>query len=542
MFCSKNEMKKLIVIILPIIILVLLTPKISLVKKNVGSKYAKIRNKKIKIYLSEKEENVLNSCLDQKESIKYYTNLYSYIINTIYNLEKKKYLKKSDRKILFSILKDGKMADLLNKVNAINLTSFDAYSISKKNLLLAMTHELYFYDYDYIEKFYLNAIKNYKFDIENYLILSKFYKKNCKYDRAINILLNISSIASNSNQKIDLSENYRMLGNLYMAKRDYENALANYINSIIVLDFKDKNSEKNKILVSIGDIMKIRGNNFEAIYYYKYALSLGKFKMKDRISLLLKLSETYYNYGNYEAGLRFAKEASHKSKQFNKKYLHYKAKYFECLNYEYLNEQEKAREACQIALNEAEEYKNENQDFNSYMDLANMLDFASYIRNPELAIEYLKRANHIIRNEDDVYKKSLVLEKIASIKAYHSSPKEKFNVLRMYDELDKIYYYNDIAPGCCNNILYGFIKEQLHLGSVEESYFKAEKQLKNIKSKLATLYVYMSDYYRSQGFFYKALYYAERALEIDSQIYRFDHHYIKYINGNIDNIKNLIRK
>lgn len=524
------------------VVLALLTPKISLVKKNVGSKYTKIRNKKIKVYLSEREESLLNSCLNSKESVKYYTDLYSNIINTIYNLEKKNYLKKCDRKILFSVLKDGNVTDLLKKVNTINLTSFDSYSISKKNLLLAMIYELCFYNYDYIEKFYLNAIRNLKFDIENYIILAKFYQRNCKYDKAINILLNISSIASNSNQKIDLSENYKILGDLYAIKRDYENALVNYINSIVVLDFKNEDSKKNYVLVSIGDIMATRGNNFEAIYYYKYALSLGKFKMDNKISLLLKLSNVYYNYGNYEVGLKFAKEASHKSKQFNKKYFHYQSKYLECLNYEYLNEQEKAREACQVALDEAEEYKNENQDFNSYMKLADMLDFASYIRNPKLAIEYLEKANSLIRHNDDIYKKTIILEKIASIKAYHSSPEEKFNVLKIYDELDKIYYYNDIAPGCCNNILYGFIKEQLRLGSIEESYFKAEKQLKNRKSQLATLYVYMSDYYKSQMSFYKALYYAEKAFEIDSQIYRFDHHYIRYVNDNIDNIKNLIKK
>lgn len=534
---KENKYRKLIIII-PIVFLIIFAPKIASVKKSIGSKYTKIRNKNIKIYLSENDDKVFSSCLKYDENIKYFTQRYSSIVNIIYNLEKKHYLKKDDRKILFKILKEGNVSELIDKVKSLNLKILDAYSLSKKNLIMALAYELGFFSYEYIEKFYEDAIENNKFDIENYVMLAEFQKRNCKYDKAINTLLNISSIANNSSQKINSDKNYQMLGDLYLMKRDYENALANYINSLVIVDFDENTYEKAKILVKIGDIMLIRGNILESINYYKYALSLDEIKNKEKIALLLKLSDAYYTYGNYEVGLKFAKEAEHRSRKSKNSYYHFRAKYLECLNYEYLSESEKAAEACKIALKEAEAYKEQNNDFNSYMTLATMLDFAMYIRNPTLAVEYVKKAATLINNENDIYKKIEVMEKLASILAYHSSREEKFLTLNMYEDLNKIYEMNNIGTGCCNSILSGFIKEQLGVYDAEKDYKKAEEELKNRRIQLATLYIYMSDYYKLIGSKTKAIEYAEKALLIDSQIYRFDHHYIQYISDRVNSLKN----
>ncbi len=538
MLLNKNKLKGIVIIIL-VFILIIFSPRIASVNKRIGSKYTKIKNKNIKIYLSENENKISNSCLNQDDNVKYYTSRYSSIINIIYNLEKKGYLKKEDRKILFKILKEGNVSELIEKINSLNLNSFDNYSLSKKNLTTAITYELGFYDYRYIEQLYKKSIENNKFDIENYIILAEFYRRNCKYDEAINILLSISSIANNSNQKIDISKNYCVLGDLYLAKRDYENALANYINSLVVFDFRNDDAKKANILIKIGDIMSIRGNIFESINYYKYALSLGKLKTKDKVKLLIKLSDSYYTYGNYEVGLKFAKEAESKSKKQKYLYYHFKAKYLECLNYEYLSEGEKAAKACKVALEEAEIYKEQNNNFYSYIALADMLDFSVYIRNPVLAADYVRKAGMLINNENDIYKKLLIMEKLSSILAYNSSAEEKFQTLNTYNTLDKLYKQNNIGTGCCNSILSGFIKEQLNIYGTENDYKKAEVDLKNRKIQLATLYIYLSDYYKSKGYVNDALKYAEMALEIDSQIYRFDHHYIRYVVNKIDSLKNI---
>ena len=538
MLLNKNKLKGIVIIIL-VFILIIFSPRIASVNKRIGSKYTKIKNKNIKIYLSENENKISNSCLNQDDNVKYYTSRYSSIINIIYNLEKKGYLKKEDRKILFKILKEGNVSELIEKINSLNLNSFDNYSLSKKNLTTALTYELGFYDYRYIEQLYKKSIENNKFDIENYIILAEFYRRNCKYDEAINILLSISSIANNSNQKIDISKNYCVLGDLYLAKRDYENALANYINSLVVFDFRNDDAKKANILIKIGDIMSIRGNIFESINYYKYALSLGKLKTKDKVKLLIKLSDSYYTYGNYEVGLKFAKEAESKSKKQKYLYYHFKAKYLECLNYEYLSEGEKAAKACKVALEEAEIYKEQNNNFYSYIALADMLDFSVYIRNPVLAADYVRKAGMLINNENDIYKKLLIMEKLSSILAYNSSAEEKFQTLNTYNTLDKLYKQNNIGTGCCNSILSGFIKEQLNIYGTENDYKKAEVDLKNRKIQLATLYIYLSDYYKSKGYVNDALKYAEMALEIDSQIYRFDHHYIRYVVNKIDSLKNI---
>lgn len=108
----------------------------------------------------------------------------------------------------------------------------------------------------------------------------------------------------------------------------------------------------------------------------------------------------------------------------------------------------------------------------------------------------------------------------------------------MYEDLNKIYEMNNIGTGCCNSILSGFIKEQLGVYDAEKDYKKAEEELKNRRIQLATLYIYMSDYYKLIGSKTKAIEYAEKALLIDSQIYRFDHHYIQYISDRVNSLKN----
>jgi tetratricopeptide (TPR) repeat protein len=329
-----------------------------------------------------------------------------------------------------------------------------------------------------------------------------------------------------------------MLADLYIAKRDYENALANYTNSIVTLDFRDKDRDKSQTLIGIGDIMKIRGNNFEAINYYKYALGIGKLKQKAYIKLLLKLSDAYYDYGNYLNGLKFAAMASRMSKKINNGLLYSNSKYFECLNYEYLGEQEMAKKACAVAIEEAEKYKNEVSDYQSYMNLAYMLDFSSYSRNPKLAIQYLETAGRLVENSSDVYKKVDVMEKLASIKAYSNPLESKCEVLEIYDKLNRIYKENNLKIGCCNSLLSGLIREQSGMmADAENSYFKAEEELRNKRQQLSILYTYMSDFYEHQGMKQKAMLYAKKALDIEFQIYRFDHHYIKYTIDKIDHLR-----
>ena len=54
------------------------------------------------------------------------------------------------------------------------------------------------------------------------------------------------------------------------------------------------------------------------------------------------------------------------------------------------------------------------------------------------------------------------------------------------------------------------------------------------------MYSYLSDYYKNIGEFKKALKYAEKCFEINTQIYRYDHHYIQYSLGQIENIKSFL--
>jgi tetratricopeptide (TPR) repeat protein len=75
------------------------------------------------------------------------------------------------------------------------------------------------------------------------------------------------------------------------------------------------------------------------------------------------------------------------------------------------------------------------------------------------------------------------------------------------------------------------------MAGAEELYLKAERELKNKNRQLSVLYSYMSDFYRHSGKKQKALLYAKKALEIDSQIYRFDHHYVRYTTEKVTRLE-----
>ncbi|MDR1495022.1 MAG: hypothetical protein LBI29_03240 [Rickettsiales bacterium] len=498
--------------------------------KRLNSRYTQLRTRNINTYLRQNEEKVLDSCLSADDGVLYYRDVYSVLINTIYNLERRGFLRKRERVMLFSILKNGNISDLREKIDLTNLVRLDSHSLSKRHLMMALASDINFDNFSRTEDFYKKAVESDRFDLQNYLLLARFYHKSCRYDAAIDTLLTVSSIANNSSQRINLSDNYKMLADLYMAKRDYENALANYANSLVTLDFKDRDKDKTRVLISLGDIMMIRGNNLEAINYYKYALSIGKLKPKLYLGLLLKLSNAYYTYGNYGNGLKFATMAANRAKKLGNRLFYSKSKYSECLNYEYLGEQKKAASACLVAINEGERYREESSDYQAYLSLAEMLDFSRHSRNPELAVRYLETARDLIKNSQDVYRKIEILERLASVKSHSIGINGWLpgDVVGIYNNLYKIYGENDIGIGCCNSLISGFMMERSGLRGVENMYLQAERELKNRKRQLATLYTYMSDFYEHSGNGQKALFYAKKALEIDSQIYKFDHHYIKY--------------
>ncbi|MDR2077793.1 MAG: hypothetical protein LBP39_02390, partial [Rickettsiales bacterium] len=129
------------------------------------------------------------------------------MINIIYNLERKGFLRKQDRKNLFSLLKDGNISELYGKINSINLISIDNYSLSNRHLLMALTSDIGFQEPQFAEEHYRKSVEVNKFDLSNYMMLARFYQKNCRYDEAIDTLLTISSIAISSSQKINLINN-----------------------------------------------------------------------------------------------------------------------------------------------------------------------------------------------------------------------------------------------------------------------------------------------------------------------------------------------
>ncbi len=528
-------------IVIPVLILIFLTPKIKYVYNSKKSDFLKVKNKYYKNYLINNKYNLSNSCLNNTDSINYYNSIYSQIINMIFDMNKNNFFSEKDRNILFSFIKKSEVKNLLDKIKNINLLIMNTDSVAEYNFLIALVNDLNFSSYKTIKEYYEKAIDINKFNSNYYLQLSKFYTKNCEYEKAINTLLDTLSVIAmtNNDNKSNLYNIYYSLGDLYFYKRDYENSIVYYTNAFVNLDYRNKNLRKTKVLTKLGDIMIIRGEYFEAINYYKYALSLNDKKLKkdEHILLLLKLSNAYYSYGNYENSLKFAKNASIKAKKLDNVLLYSKAKYYICLNYEYLGKSlERIKENCDEAIKKAEEYKEMTNNIYSYINLAEMLDYSAYTRDPLMAINYLETALSL-NYKDDIYTKIDILEKMASIKTY-TGGNNRLKVFEIYDELDQYYKKYNISSGCCNNILKGFSKEITNIGNPEIDYLQGEKVLKNKKAQLITLYSYISDFYKSRNQNTLALQYAIKSLKLSKQIYKFDHHYIKYMEDRLNALKN----
>lgn len=537
-FIKNKKIFKLTVII-PTLFIIFFTPKMKYVYNSKKSDFLKVKNKYYKAYLINNKNNLMNSCLSESASINYYNKVYSKIINMIFDMNKNGYFSEKNRNQLFNLIKKGEMWQLLDKIKSTNLLVMNTDSIAEYNFLVALINELNFSSKKTIKEYYEKAIDFNKFNSDYYLQLADFYIKNCNYDNAIDVLKDTLSlmVLTNNDNRDNLYNIYYTLGGLYLSKRDYENSLVYYTNALVNLDYRNKDSGKIRVLMQLGDIMVIRGEYFEAINYYKYALSLNgkKLQKNEHISLLLKLADAYYSYGNYENSLKFAENALMKSKKLDDDLLYSKAKYYICLNYEFLGKAtEKTKENCDNSIKKAEEYKEKTNNVNSYVNLASMLDYSTYERNPILAINYLNNAL-MLNYKDNIYNKINILEKIASIKVYSGS--EKFEALEIYRELDNYYDKYNVNVGCCNDILKGFVKELLGFGNPELDYLTGEKNLKNRKSQLITLYSYFSDFYKSRGQKSLALEYAKKGLKLSKQIYRFDHHYIKYMQNMVDNLE-----
>lgn len=538
---SKLSLKKILGLILMIITLIIIitAPDIKLLYSKCPC--TKIKNRNIRNFVMKdiNRKKLLDSCLSPLDSFEYYNNLYKSTIKAICDLEDGKYITKQDKNKLFNLLKRGNILSLKQDLKTISLNIVDSESLSTKLFLDGLVNELLFLDKQ-AEKSYILAIENNKFVGKYYIQLAKLYNKNCKYKDSINSLLKVSSILNNNNDRTNIEDVYMFLGDLYFKTRDYENALVYYSNNLITIDAKNKNTEKHNVVTKLGHIMMIRGNYFEAINYYKYALSLKSKKMsKDaEVRLLLNLSQAYYKYGNYINGLKFAKSASQKSRQIRDKLLHSKAKYNECLNYEYLNDSNKAQRSCSMALKDGYQYITENKtDIDGYINIGEMLDYSTYVRNPKLAKTHFEKALGMVGK--DVLQEMSILEQIMLIDAYSSS---FTNVPQQYKYLKNLYKKHDIESGCCNVVLNAFVKERMGSRDAERDYLMAEMDLKNNYSQLATLYSYLADYYKNNGMLKKALIYAKKFYELNTQIYRYDHHYVKYSLEQVESITKLIEQ
>ena len=498
-----------------------------------------VKSTKLSKYVDDNKDRIYGICLDNKNAInQYYNTIYKEIINTVAQLARQNIITRQDKKAIFKVLKSDNIYEIHDKIRHLNIDVINPENLAKKNLLLGLSAELSFLDkkdvYQYLDK----AIELNQFELNYYLFKAMVLSKNCEFNESNNILLMASSFATTDSDERLFYKIYSLLGVNYYTQRDYDNANLYYTNALIFTDYQGDNNKKFDVLVKLGDIMYEKGNLFEATNFYKYALKLDtKHNIKNRTMVLLNLSSVYFNYGDFKQGLKFAEMAEQLAKSIDHKMFISNAKLNKCLNYEYLGEYEKAKANCDGAIAEAqmEEAENIDSKYDVNVYLGQVYNYVAFARDHKMSEQTLNTA--LLSTKNNPLKRIKVLQKMLSLYSYVNGDGVQ-KVKDIYDEVSGLCDKYNIKYDCRGDILMGFVYSRLNRDAKDNMYYKkALKDNENMKIQQITLYSYMADFYAGSKK-KLAIEYAKHALEIAKQVYRYDCHYIKYLEGQVESIEN----
>ncbi|MDR0571741.1 MAG: tetratricopeptide repeat protein [Rickettsiales bacterium] len=482
-------------------------------------RYPMIKNRRFFNYLKENEYLMLkNTCVSENEAIEHYNGVYKQIIATTQDMYRHGYIKKSGKKLIFGLLKSGNLNKLYIKIVNLNLLQVNSATLAEKEYLTALAGELNFINKNLVYNSFDKAISLNLFNVKYHFARSEFLFKNCDFDGAIDGLLTAKSIIANSNDTISMYKNYKLLGDIYFIKGDYENSLAYYTNTLILGDFHEIQKNKLSILSAIGRIMYFRGDLSESINYYKYAVELGIGKRMDGIKVILALSNSYYVYGDYDNSLKFADLALKKLRKNDDRLLAAKAYVLKCLNYERVNERKMMEKYCGVAMKNLLERYRKNDDFEINNLLGSIFSSVPFFRDKIRAERYYLAALNLA--EENIVKKISVLEKLVSLYARNHS--NRGIIINIIDEINKYRRQYGLKHNYNNDFLLG--KSEIYSGQGNCFYcLRAEDGFKNQKTRLFALYTYMTNFYRNIDVDL-ADKYREKSIKLSEQLYKYGSH------------------
>lgn len=504
--------------------------------KSMITNYGNSKKNNIELLL-DNNKNSYVYCISKAELVDEFILTQNKIIKTLKFLNINKYITKRDTKILTEMTKNLNLFELEFKLQKLELLKLDIISASTKEYLLGLVNELNF-NKDTALKQYKKAIGLDKFNYVFLTTISDFYKKTCvieeakeNLEKAITVLNNSGNYHQNSIENV-----YMKLGDIYFLQNDHNNAFIYYNKAYMSYEIKGFKKEQVEPLLKMADILSKNGDYNNSIKYYNYALKLKKFttRKKQISEIYLKLSQANYNYGNYEVGLKHANNLLREAKKENKKFLLSNAYYLRCLNNEYLKNSETAKNDCFMAKKIALEYVNSEKDYLGYMFLAKISNFASYLRNYEFSMENLEKAYKIVEMKNNIFKKIDIMETIAHNKVYNE-PEESIKIIE--ENLKELYDADrSIIKNSNNNLLLAFAYSNLDIEKAENIYLSNIENIKDKKVQLLTAYDYLSELYSKNNNKEKSLYFAKKSLNTALYVYKYDHHYVKYIENKIDRL------
>ena len=249
----------------------------------------------------------------------------------------------------------------------------------------------------------------------------------------------------------------------------------------------------------------------------------------------VNLAKVYYHYGDYEKGLYYSKQVINKAKKNNNVDMLAYGYYYRCLNLEYLNDYKGAAIYCKKALNLDKDFAKVIGRPENYMKIASMLDFAASIRDYNEALNNYKKAETIL----DSYKLPYIKYSV-----YGSMATSYFTIGKRPEAMEYFKKQNNLER--LLNIQKGFSCIECNIGrfflfgkdykKALRNYKEAERQAIRAGNKniLAFVYADLGMLYEELGKKDLAEHYYNLSVEVHKQIYRFDHHYLKWLDSRIN--------
>ena len=282
-------------------------------------------------------------------------------------------------------------------------------------------------------------------------LIGSTYDDQGEYNLALESFKKSLRVPNNTNS-FDLAQLYVGLGNIYLTKADYAQAINYYTKAVHI--FGDKFNQHNKaiILMNIGLVFKKQENYKKALFYNEKALAIFKKQTNsefDIIDLENNIAAIYLLQKKYTKLINLCLSIIEKSEKIQYKYGVANASIYLGLVYIEKSQFDKAIHyfTKSIAIN-----KEIDNLFGLSHALSGLSDVYAKTNQNELAINYIKKAMSIFKDKDMLEEFEGANLKLSKIYKKNNSFKEALHYYEIYSTL-KDSIYNEVNAQKINDAL-----------------------------------------------------------------------------------------